>query len=95
MSKMSEYSELKQEVDEIKKEVSNVTLHVTNHLPHMIQAVEASVKSLEGRLQPIETKNIKTQGVHEFLNISLKATGLILGIVWTVVLTVDKLKDLF
>lgn len=79
-------------INELEKEVATVKAHVTNHLPHMIADVRTDIASLEKKIKPLETKNLKSQGVHEFLNLALKGVTLLAAVIWTGLQICDKMN---
>ena len=77
-------------VIKLEKDMATVKAYVTNHLPHMIEDVQLDIKALSIKIKPLETKNIKSQGVNEFLNLALKVVGVVGGLTWTTAVIAEK-----
>ena len=92
MSMDSRFEKIEEDIKELDKDVATVKTHVTNHLPHMIADVRSDIDALSKKLIPLETKSLKSQGVNDFLNLSLKVAGLIGAAVWTILQIFDKLN---
>ena len=83
MSIESRVDKIEENLKEIETTVTEVKIQVMNHIPHMIVAVRMVVEELSKKIKPLKEKDLKSQGVHEFLNLGLKIVGLIGVVVWT------------
>lgn len=92
MSIESRVEKIEENLVELEKGVAEVKTYVRNHIPHMINDVRSDINAMAKKIKPLETKELKVQGVHEFLNLGLKITGLIGVVIWTALQIFDKLN---
>ena len=83
---------IEEDLKEIEATVTEVKIYVTNHIPHQLDEVRADIAALTRKIKPLETSEIKSQGVHEFLNLGLKGVFLIAAVIWTTLQIFDKLN---
>ena len=92
MSIEDRVEKIEADIKEIETTITEVKVQVINHIPHMIQDVRTDVAELSKKIRPLKEKDLKSQGVHEFLNLALKGFGLLAAIIWTFLRISDKLN---
>jgi len=90
MSLEDRVGEIEKDLSDVKENLAEVKVQVTNHIPHILSEHGKKLDRLSDKIKPLETKTIKVQGVHEFLNISLKTIGVVGGLIWTAMLVAEK-----
>jgi hypothetical protein len=91
-----EVNAVKAEVSDLKSDVASIKTQVTNHLPHALEDIKVALTTfdennkeqhahIEARLQPVETKFMKSTGVSEFLSSVVKVATALAAVTWTVI----------